>query len=155
MRDQDLQELYGDLKSHSEIILKTSIVEPQNKSDDEAPKLLCGVENDDTHKDRCNGLQIDALPPGDNRSEAKDKAPPCKSLIQSGIHQGSDHIHEVNKSGETHNGAHCNSNNQGHPDWRVHQNKVSDPPTPVLKNSEQEKTGGALWDIFHREDSEK
>ncbi|PNT64314.1 lysine-specific demethylase JMJ25 isoform X3 [Brachypodium distachyon] len=142
MRDQDLQELYGDVNSHSEIILEPCIVKPQNKSADEAPKLICG-------------LHIDALPPGDNRGEAKDIAPSYESLIQNGIHQGLDHIHEVNKSGEVHNRSHCNSNNQGHPDRSVHENKVSDPPTPVLKNSEKEETGGALWDIFRREDSEK
>ena len=47
-----------------------------------------------------------------------------------------------------HAGAHCTSDNQGYIDRSGFKRKDSD-------CSDQQKTGGALWDIFRREDSEK
>ncbi|KAM0828396.1 hypothetical protein ACQ4PT_067591 [Festuca glaucescens] len=62
-------------------------------------------------------------------------------------------LNEADKSGELHNGGRSTLEKQGNRGLR---NKVRGGPSKrVPKSSVEQKTGGALWDIFRREDSQK
>ena len=103
---------------------------------------------------RLAGLHTSA-PPDDAGGDVQDKSQSHESVMQSEIEQFSDQVDDVKKSDEIHNRGSCNLYYQRRAKRRVDQNKANDPPKPVPDNSEQQKTGGALWDIFRREDSEK
>lgn len=99
---------------------------------------------------------MNALPPEDAGGDVRNKPSSHESEVQSEVVQCSHHNHEVNKSGEMHNGARCTSDNQGYADKSGHRKNVGvGPPKTGPESSKQQKTGAALWDIFRREDSDK
>ncbi|CAL5056598.1 unnamed protein product [Urochloa decumbens] len=185
MRAQDLQELYGGLKSSTELMLSHSPTEYRDKAVDEACDTLYSREDNRANKYSFTGLDINALPPDDSEGDAKDKESFHESVSLSELEQCPDHSNEVSASDKTHNGSHCISDGIG---MRQHGNRFrggalnevgtksqEEKPEKVDCNgthekqiskgiqekpvagesSEKQSTGGALWDIFRREDSEK
>ena len=82
----------------------------------------------------CAGLDTNAVTPIDSEGDVRDKHPSHESKVQSKAAQCSNYIGN-GSSAMMHNGAHC----------------ISDNP----ESGEHERTGGALWDIFRREDADK
>lgn len=79
------------------------------------------------------GFDINAVPPVNTEGNVKDNSSSHESKVQSEAGQCSDNIDKNNSYAGMHNGAHC-----------------------ILgKSGDHERTGGALWDIFRREDSDK
>lgn len=144
MRKQDLQELYGDLNSDTEVKPLPSVGSCKISADELMSS--CRMESD-------KGLHPNDPP--DAGGDVQDTSQSHESVIHSEIEQCSDQVDEVKKSDEIHNRGSCNLYYQRRANRTMHQNKANDPPKPVPDNSEQQKTGGALWDIFRREDSEK
>lgn len=125
------------------------------------------------------GLDINAVPPDDDRDDAKDKELSHGSDLKSELGQCADHSNGIKTTDEMHNGARYISYNQDSTDIEL--KKVGIQPQekksktidcrgvdadikgssednlemPVVERSEQQNTGGALWDIFRREDSDK
>ncbi|XP_040377787.1 lysine-specific demethylase JMJ25-like isoform X2 [Oryza brachyantha] len=134
MREQDLHER-GVLESDT-MHRQSSLVESKGKAVDKSSKISCNMETKHISK---QSLDINALPSDDSGSD----------VGQSELAQCSKHNNEVkNSSSKMHGGAHCTLDNQGYIDRSGCLHKDSD-------CSDQQKTGGALWDIFRREDSEK
>ncbi|KAE8803556.1 Lysine-specific demethylase 3B [Hordeum vulgare] len=156
MRKQDDQELHGDLNSRTELRAQPSVDESY-----EAAVTSCSMEN---YKDSSNGLHIIA-PRRDAIDDVKDKVSPHKSVTKSDeIRNGTRLYYQRRANRKVH------QNKASDPPKpvpgkydeivkgihrKVHQNKATDPPKPVPEKTEKDKTGGALWDIFRREDSEK
>ena len=82
----------------------------------------------------CAGLDTNAVTPIDSEGDVRDKHPSHESKVQSKAAQCSNYIGN-GSSAMMHNGAHCISDN--------------------LESGKHERTGGALWDIFRRDDSDK
>ncbi|XP_021313938.1 lysine-specific demethylase JMJ25 isoform X3 [Sorghum bicolor] len=184
MREQDLQELYGGLKSCSELKLSPAPTECRDESVDEGLKTSYIREDNCVNRDNYNGLDINALPPDDDGDDAKDKESSHESESQSELGQCSYHSNGVNTTDGMHSGAHYISHNQKSTD-SIQLKKVGIKPQgeksekvdcsgidgidaylkgssednlemPVVESSEQQSTGaGALWDIFRRQDSDK
>ncbi|KAL6912366.1 hypothetical protein ACP4OV_001171 [Aristida adscensionis] len=149
MRAQDLQELYGGIESCTDPRLSPSPVEPSDT-----------VDASNTNN---GGSDINALPSDDAEDDEKDKGSLHDSESQSELGQCPDHIN-VNTCDEIHSGANCISHGQGDKTGKVDCNVIDPHEKPssdciqeasVVESPEQQKTGGALWDIFRREDSEK
>ncbi|CAN6304391.1 unnamed protein product [Urochloa humidicola] len=87
---------------------------------------------DETSKTSYNdGLDVNALPPIDAEGDVKDKSSCHESKVQSEAGQRSDYIGSDNSSAGTLSGSHGQ------------------------ESGKHERIGGALWDIFRREDSDK
>ncbi|XP_025795610.1 lysine-specific demethylase JMJ25-like isoform X1 [Panicum hallii] len=131
MKGQDLQELYG--VSESSIIpnLSPTSTNSRNVTMDETSKTSC---NDSICKDISDGLDTNAVTPIDSEGDVWDKLPSHESKAQRKAAQCSNYIGN-DSSAMFQNGGHCISDNQ--------------------ESGEQERPGGALWDIFRREDSDK
>ncbi|PWZ25750.1 Lysine-specific demethylase JMJ25 [Zea mays] len=176
MREQDLQELYGGLNSHSELKLSPAPTECRDESVDEGLKTSYSREGNCVNRDNYNGLDINALPPDDDGDIAKDKESSPGSEWQSELGQSSDHNNGVNTTDEMYNGAHYISHNQKSTGRKVgikpqeEKSEKADcsgtcaylkgssednPEMPIVESSEEQSTGGALWDIFRRQDSDK
>jgi [histone H3]-dimethyl-L-lysine9 demethylase len=82
----------------------------------------------------CAGLDTNAVTPIDSEGDVWDKLPSHESKAQRKAAQCSNYIGN-DSSAMFQNGGHCISDNQ--------------------ESGEQERPGGALWDIFRREDSDK
>ncbi|CAM0905459.1 unnamed protein product [Alopecurus aequalis] len=145
MREQDLQELYGDLNSHTKVRPRPSVGSCKKSADELMSS--CHMESD-------KGLHTNA-PPDDAGGDVQDKSQTHESVRRNDIEQCSDQADVVKKSDEIHNRGRFGLYYQRRANRRVHQNKANDPPKAVPDNSEQQKTGGALWDVFRREDCEK
>ncbi|KAF0921886.1 hypothetical protein E2562_020503 [Oryza meyeriana var. granulata] len=104
---------------------QSSPIESDGKAVHEATKISCNNETNHTSNQSSKGLDMNALPPDDSESDVGDRPSFYQSEVQRELAQYSKHNHEVNSQ---HTDSDC---------------------------SEQHKTGGALWDIFRREDSEK
>ncbi|XP_062211756.1 lysine-specific demethylase JMJ26-like [Phragmites australis] len=153
MREQDLQELYGVLESGTERGLSPSCTESRDIAVDETSNT---PRNDRTCKDISDGSDINVLPPGDTEGDVKDKLSSHESKVQSEGGQCSDHNHKDNRSDKMRNGAHYISDNQGYKDGCRPSKEVRGVPLGTDQDGgEQQRTGGALWDIFRREDSDK
>uniref|UniRef100_K3YQ92 JmjC domain-containing protein n=1 Tax=Setaria italica TaxID=4555 RepID=K3YQ92_SETIT len=182
MRAQDVQELYGGLESSMELRLSQSPIEYRDKAVDEARDSR---EDNDANKCSFTGLDINALPPDDSEGDTRDEVLYPESVSRSKLEQCPDRSNEVNTSHKTHNGCHFSSddigmgqhgkrfrggtlNEVGTESQEEKPEKVDCNGTDkkqiskgiqekavVGEGSEQQNTGGALWDIFHREDSEK
>ncbi|XP_008677147.1 lysine-specific demethylase JMJ25 isoform X2 [Zea mays] len=176
MREQDLQELYGGLNSRSELKLSPAPTECRDESVDEGLKTSYSREGNCVNRDNYNGLDINALPPDDDGDIAKDKESSPGSEWQSELGQSSDHNNGVNTTDEMYNGAHYISHNQKSTGRKVgikpqeEKSEKADcsgtcaylkgssednPEMPIVESSEEQSTGGALWDIFRRQDSDK
>ncbi|KAK8463586.1 hypothetical protein SEVIR_1G383000v4 [Setaria viridis] len=182
MRAQDVQELYGGLESSMELRLSQSPIEYRDKAVDEARDSR---EDNDANKCSFTGLDINALPPDDSEGDTRDEVLYPESVSRSKLEQCPDRSNEVNTSHKTHNGCHFSSddigmgqhgkrfrggtlNEVGTESQEEKPEKVDCNGTDkkqiskgiqekavVGEGSEQQNTGGALWDIFRREDSEK
>ncbi|XP_039819572.1 lysine-specific demethylase JMJ25-like isoform X2 [Panicum virgatum] len=131
MKEQDLQEFYGVSESSIEHNLSQTSTNSRNVTMDETSKTSC---NDSICKDISDGLDTNAVTPIDSEGDVRDKHPSHESKVQSKAAQCSNYIGN-GSSAMMHNGAHC----------------ISDNP----ESGEHERTGGALWDIFRREDADK
>ena len=126
------------------------------------------------------GLDINALPLDDDEDDANDKELSHGSESQSELGQCADHSNGVNTTDGMHNGGLYISHNRKSTDM-IQLKKVGIKPQeeksekidcsgidaylkgssednlemPVVESSEQQSTGGALWDIFRRQDSDK
>ncbi|KAL6635414.1 hypothetical protein ACP70R_028085 [Stipagrostis hirtigluma subsp. patula] len=184
MRAQDLQELYGGLEFRTELGLSPS-PSGSRDAVDEASKTTCSTENNHDNKDNSNGLDINALPPDDAEGQAKDKGSSHESELQSELGQCPDHsnvntfdemrneAHCISNSQDSTDMREDGKRARGRPLTRVRsrpftrvrgrtskavgikQSSVNVQEASVVESSEQHNTGGALWDIFRREDSEK
>ncbi|KAF6998028.1 hypothetical protein CFC21_014187 [Triticum aestivum] len=154
MRKQDLQELRGDLNSCTELRAQPSV-----DGSYEAAMTSCSMES---YKNSSNGLHINA-PRRDATDDVKDKVSPHKSVTKSDeIRNGTRLYYQRRANRKVHQDKASDPPIPGKSDEigtgirrKVHQNKATDPPKPVPEKTEKDKTGGALWDIFRREDSEK
>ncbi|CAN6232836.1 unnamed protein product [Urochloa humidicola] len=185
MRAQDLQELYGGLESSTELRLSHSPTEYRDKAVNEARDTLYSRGDSDANKYNFTGLDINALPPDDSEGDVKDKESSDGIVSRSELEQCPDHSNEVNTSDKTHNGSHCISDGTGMKQHgkrfrggalnelgtksQEEKPKKADcngtdekqiskgiqEKSVAGEGSEQQNTGGALWDIFRREDSEK
>uniref|UniRef100_A0A0D9YKL0 JmjC domain-containing protein n=1 Tax=Oryza glumipatula TaxID=40148 RepID=A0A0D9YKL0_9ORYZ len=144
MKMQDDMEIYGMIESGSELKPSACPVELGNKAVGEAPKASCSKENVHTLKDKSNGLDINASPPDDAGGDARDEALSYESVVHSDVAQCPNHIHETNNSDDARNGA-----------QRCQKKAKGRPPKTGSGVSEHQESGGALWDIFRRDDSEK
>uniref|UniRef100_A0A452Y2M9 JmjC domain-containing protein n=1 Tax=Aegilops tauschii subsp. strangulata TaxID=200361 RepID=A0A452Y2M9_AEGTS len=108
------------------------------------------------------GLHINA-PRRDATDDVKDKVSPHKSVTKSDeIRNGTRLYYQRRANRKVHQDKASDPPIPGKSDEigtgirrKVHQNKATDPPKPVPEKTEKDKAGGALWDIFRREDSEK
>jgi [histone H3]-dimethyl-L-lysine9 demethylase len=121
---------------------------------------------------------MNALPPDDLGDDAQDKHSSHESESQSEWGQFSDRNNEMKTFNEGRGGAHCISHNQDTLESRGRGKRPRSPRKVVgvkpqknagvddkqgvdikdmapVESSEQLNTGGALWDIFRREDSDK
>nr|CAB3451575.1 unnamed protein product [Digitaria exilis] len=166
--DMSDAELYGGLESSMEFKLLQSPNEYRDKAVDGA-----------------HGLDINALPPDDSEGDTKDQKSSHESVSLSELVQCPDHSSEVNRSDKTCSGSHCISGDidmrqhgnrfRGGALKEVVTKPQEEKPRTVDCNgtgrkqiskviqekldsgegSEQQNIGGALWDIFRREDYEK